>query len=626
MDLSFLQNLKDIDFGGNLYTLAARWVFVILALYILVRCIVSLIKSKNPAEVWAYLKISSSVGESGDSDGISEISVPLTHWENVIGRASSCDISVDDELLSRNHGLLMRDEYGKWTFRDLGSRNGTFLNEGEDKQSYKEYRTGGYSDRNAYLDYLAEMAGGNESGFVKISAEKGGIGNEIDLEYGDIIRAGMTDFTLLPISLEEKNNNRQMRRSDTKLLSAGPTVAALTLFQIMTVIQLWISLGTELLPEIFFAFGGIIAIEWIYFAVIKLSGNSGFEMEIISFFLSTLSLAVVASKSPEALSKQLTAIGAGVFIMFGMCVYLRDLERSKIIRWFMIFASAVLLLLNLTMGTLTYGAKNWLEIGGFSFQPSELVKIAFIWVGAATLDELFNKKNLYIFIGFSLFCFACLGIMGDFGTAMVFFVTFLIISFLRSGEISKLLLLTGVAAAGGTMVLRFKPYVATRFATWGNIWEPDIVNNAGFQQTRTLSASASGGLVGVGAGNGWLSQVFAADTDLVFGMLIEEWGLIIACLAVLSIATLAVFAVRAIISGRSTFFTIAACGAMSMFIFQTMLNIFGCTDILPFTGVTFPFVSNGGTSMLVSWALLAFLKSSDTRASASLAVKGGGRI
>ena len=129
----------------------------------------------------------------------------------------------------------------------------------------------------------------------------------------------------------------------------------------------------------------------------------------------------------------------------------------------------------------------------------------------------------------------------------------------------------------------------------------------------------------VRAAKGCLVHLHAADTDRVFGVLIEEWGLIIAVLAVLSIVTLSVFAVRSIMEGRSTYYTIAACGAMSMFVFQTILNVFGCTDLLPFTGVTFPFVSNGGTSMIVSWALLAFLKSADTRQKASLAVKGGAR-
>jgi cell division protein FtsW (lipid II flippase) len=215
--------------------------------------------------------------------------------------------------------------------------------------------------------------------------------------------------------------------------------------------------------------------------------------------------------------------------------------------------------------------------------------------------------------------------MGDFGTAIIFFVTFLIISFLRSGDFSKLFLISGAAAAAGFMVLRFKPYVAQRFATWGNAWDPELINSAGYQQTRTMSAAARGGFAGVGAGNGWLEQVAAADTDMVFGMLVEEWGLIIAVLAVLSIVTLAFFAVRSIMAGRSTYYTIAACGAMSMFVFQTMLNVFGCLDLMPFTGVTFPFVSNGGTSMIVSWALLAFVKSADTREKASLAVKGGAK-
>ena len=127
--------------------------------------------------------------------------------------------------------------------------------------------------------------------------------------------------------------------------------------------------------------------------------------------------------------------------------------------------------------------------------------------------------------------------------------------------------------------------------------------------------------MGVGAGGGWLNQVFASDTDLVFGVLTEEWGLIISSLAVISIVTLSVFAVQSIMAGRSTFYTIAACSAMTMLLMQTILNVFGSVDLLPLTGVTFPFVSNGGSSMLVSWGLLAFLKAADTRQNSSFAVR-----
>jgi len=125
----------------------------------------------------------------------------------------------------------------------------------------------------------------------------------------------------------------------------------------------------------------------------------------------------------------------------------------------------------------------------------------------------------------------------------------------------------------------------------------------------------------MGAGNGWLHRVPAADTDLVFGMLCEEWGLLIAVLAVASILTLAFFAVRACRVGRSSFYTIAACAAGSLLVFQTCLNVFGSVDMLPLTGVTFPFVSNGGSAMMSAWGLLAFLKATDTRENASFAIQ-----
>ena len=475
----------------------------------------------------------------------------------------------------------MRDGGGNWTYRDVGSKNGSFLNDHEITSPMEP----------------------------------------VPLKYGDEIRMGATTCTLLPISLEEKNNNIHMRRSDTQHMSAGPTFAALTLFQILAAFQLGFAVSSEALPKVIMAFGGMTAIMWMYLGAMRLLKQTAFEMDTIAFFLSTLSLAVVASSNPDALKKQLIAVGLGVCTMVVLCMVLRYLELTKKLRWILLIGAVGLLLFNLTFGTFVFGAKNWIQIGALSFQPSELVKVAFIWIGAATLDELFQKKNLWTFMMFSGFCFCCLAIMGDFGTAIIFFVTFVVIAFLRSGDFSKLILFLGTAFAGGMLIIRFKPYVASRFASWGHVWEPEFVDAAGYQQSRAMSAAASGGLVGVGAGEGWLESVPAADTDMVFCMLTEEWGLVIAVLAVLCIVTLAVFSVRSIIEGRSTFYTIAACGAMSMFVFQTMLNVFGSVDLFPFTGVTFPFVSNGGSSMISAWALLAFVKAADTRQNSSFAIR-----
>lgn len=596
MKFDFLNS--DIEFTA-IFTELVRWVFVALAVFILVRAIMSLLRAKNPAEVWAYMNLKTyQTDETGVAVGYEESSVPITHWENVIGRSKSCDISVVDPTLSRNHGILMRDSKGSWTYRDLGSRNGTYLND-------------------------EKIDSGRQTRKAKGTGQ---MGDSAPVDYGDVLRAGMTEMVLMPISLEEKNNNIAMRRSDTKVMSSGSSLAALTLFQLLTAFQLGIAKGSDYMIPIYGAMGGLMLLMWLYFGIMKRLGNTAFEMETIAFFLSTLSIAVVGSSAPESMFKQLISVFLGVAAMVIMCVILRKLERAKSMRWILLAGAVVLLLANLTIGTFSYGAKNWLSIGGFSFQPSEMVKVVFIWIGAATLEELFEKKNLTVFMLFSVYCFGCLGLMGDFGTAIIFFVTFLIISFLRSGDFSKLVLMIGAAAVGGFMILRFKPYIATRFASWGHVWDAAIVDAAGFQQSRTMCAAASGGLVGVGAGEGWLESVPAADTDMVFGMLIEEWGLIIALLAVLSVITLSLFAYKSILAGRSTYYTIGACGAMSMFIFQTMLNVFGCVDLLPFTGVTFPFVSNGGTSMTVSWALLAFLKAADTRERASIAVKAGAKV
>lgn len=548
----------------ELYTTVARWIFVVLALFVFIKSIRALWAARGASEIWAYLIL---------PDGSH---TPLTHWENVIGRSKNADVVVDVMTVSRSHGLLVRDEHGSWRYDDLGSSGGSQINGGT------VYRS-------------------------------------TPIEAGDTISLAGAECQFIPASLAERLDNLDERRKISFGSSPLASLLALSLFQVLLCIQLIVAKGTDLPFSVILGILGLLAIMWGYWSVLRIIGLRHFEIETIAFFLCSLNLAVTASSSPDEVIKQLISIFLGVCLFFGLCLYLRELNRTLWVRRLLVIISVLLLLLNLVFGTLSYGSTNWVSLGGLTFQPSEFVKIAFIFIGSATLEELYQKKNLGLFMVFSLFCLGCLAVMGDFGTAAIFFVTYLVISFLRSGEFSKLFLTVGGALGAGLMILRFKPYIATRFDTWGNAWQ--FADAGGFQQTRTMTAGASGGLLGVGAGEGWLHNVFAADTDLVFGMLSEEWGLIIAVLAVLCIFALGVFAYRSILAGRSSFYTIAACSATSLFVFQTMLNVFGSVDLFPLTGVTFPFVSNGGSSMVAAWGLLAFLKAADTRQDASLAVK-----
>ena len=564
MDL-LLQWLTDNPQFCGWFTTLVRFLFPILALMILIRTIHSLLTVPCLPEVWAYLTLPNGAQE------------PLTHWENILGRGGNSDVILNYPVVSRQHAALIRREDDTWTAYDLGSKGGVTVN-------------------------------------------GRAVADSAPVQYGDVIGLGGVETVLLPLSPEEKAQRRQRRRA-YRPVSPWLGLILLTVFQVLTAVQLTISEGagaTAVIPLTFLLLTGVM---WLYFLVLRACRQVGFEMETIAFFLSTLSLAVTASSNTGALLKQFLCVAMGLAGFLVLGVFLRDLDRAKKIRWLMAGAAMALAAVTLLPGVPTqYGAANWLTIAGVSVQPSELAKICYIFAGAATLERLFHKRNLGLFILLTGVCLGCLALMSDFGTAAIFFVTFLVIAYLRSGDWATLALICGGGVFAVLTVLSLKPYILRRFATWGHAWQ-NASTGSGYQQTRTMASAASGGLVGVGPGEGWLHNVAAGDTDLVFGMLCEEWGLIIALLAVGSVITLAVFAVRACRAGRSSFYVIAACAATSMMVFQTCLNVFGAVDILPLTGVTFPFVSNGGTAMIASWGLLAYLKATDTRQNASFAIR-----
>ena len=550
---------------GIWYTALVRILFPVIAVLILYRAVRSLLRIPHTPEVWGQLSLPNGT------------QILLTHWENIIGRGRSADVYLNYPSISRQHAALCRGEDDQWTVYDLGSKGGTLVN-GE------------------------------------------AVEDSAPVTLGDTITLGGVPLVFLPQTIAEREAVEEKRRAE-KPAAILPSFLWLTLFQVLTCLQLVITAGENasvIIPGVFL---GLTAVMWMYYAVLRTNHCVGFEMETIAFFLSTLSLGITASSAPGSLIKQFAAIvlGVGFFLILG--VFMRDLSRVQKIRWMMAASAIGLLGITLVLGTAKYGAVNWISIGGMSFQPSEIAKICYIFAGAATLERLFHRRNLTLFIVLTGVCIGLLGLMSDFGTAAIFFVTFLVIAYLRSGDFATLSLICGAAVFGVGIIIKFKPYILSRFASWGHAWE--AASTTGYQQTRTMSAAASGGLLGMGPGNGWLHRIPAADTDLVFGMLCEEWGVFIAVLAVGSIVTLAFFAVRACRVGRSSFYIIAACAAGSLMVFQTCLNVFGAVDLLPLTGVTFPFVSNGGSAMISAWGLLAFLKATDTRENASFAIRRG---
>jgi len=563
---ALLEGLGDFsgatEFAAGFNTIM-RYVFPILAFLIVFRCAKSLLSFRREPEIWAWLCL---------PDGTR---LPVTHWENMIGRSKQSDLVIDVPTISRAHAVLTRYDDGSWSISDVGSRGGLYVNGQQTPMSV--------------------------------------------VTMNDTIALGGIEMVLEPITHRQEVIQASNRTKAGHIITPGATLFLLTLFQALALLQLVLQIDPEAVRMVAISFFGTIALEWFLFLLTIIARRSGFEMETMAFFMCSIGLSVVTSSAPGSVLKQFAAMVLGVVLFVILLWSLRDLERAKKIRYVAAAFGVLLLAVNLALGRTAYGAKNWIYIGGISFQPSELVKVCFIFVGASTLERIVTKRNLFLFILYSGFICGCLALMSDFGTALIFFVAFLVIAYLRSGSFAGIALICAGTGFAGVLAIKFKPYILDRFSTWGHIWADPL--DKGFQQTRALMCLASGGLVGLGAGTGWLKYVAASDTDLVFAFVSEEWGLLIAMMLVAILVVLGIFVVKAGAMGRSSFYTIGACAAMSILIMQTILNVFGTVDFLPLTGVTFPFVSNGGSSMLSAWGLLAFIKAADTRQNASFAVK-----
>ena len=434
-----------------------------------------------------------------------------------------------------------------------------------------------------------------------------------------MITVGGVDLEFEAISnrLERKLSQRR-----TKGSSFGASIfnlLLLTVLQVLVCVAFLLNHGQQAPQTVLLAFLGIMAMEWLLLLFYVCINRTSYELETVAFFLCTMGMCAVATVVPAEAIKQLLAIGMGLaaFLLVGWS--LRNLERAKRIRYLAGVAGILFLLVTLVFGKTYYGARNWLVIGSFSLQPSELSKVCFAFVGASTMDRLIKKRNLFLFIVYSAVLCGCLAIMNDFGTALIFFCAFLIIAFLRSGNIGTIALAISALVFAGVVALRMAPHTLRRFATWRHIWEDPFVT--GYQQTRSLMCMVSGGLLGLGAGRGWMKNIFAADSDAVFATLCEEWGLLMGIFLIVAVVGLAFFVLRSAATGRSSFYTISSCTAAGIILVQVILNVLGTVDVLPLTGVTFPFVSNGGSSMICAWGLLAFIKAADTRQNASFAVR-----
>lgn len=554
--------MLDMTVIYDLAIVALRILMPVYAIIIVYQCYAAMRRRRRPEKPLVTLY-----------NTVTGLKLPVIFWENSIGRSRASDIVVDDPAVSRNHCVLLRRASG-WYICDTGSKGGTYVN-GEEAVG----RT------RVLIDDVISV-GNSQFQFLR------GEDYDENLRYSWFFK---------------KANNKPAMKSWKLML-------LITLFHFFMCVEavFWQDGTNKYSPLVLF--GCLAVAEWTFFFVSsKVLKRVSFELESLALFLTGVGVMLLVRQVERSAYVQLIAAVVGMALFCVIIKFIEDPDRtsSTKLRYGLMIAAVGLLGVSIVFGKITYGAANWISIGGISLQPSEIVKIIYIFIGANTLDRLQTKKNLFEFIIFSAVCVGLLALMGDFGTALIFFMTFLLISFMRSGDFKTVILAIVAAVFGVSIVLRFKSYVLDRFKAWGHAWE--YANDLGYQQTHVLTYIASGGLFGVGIGNGFLKGVGASESDLVFGLLSEEMGVIVAITLAVAVACLVIYARAITTRSRSTFYSISACCAAGLLVIQLSLNVFGATDILPLTGVTFPFISCGGSSVLSCWGLIAFIKAADER-------------
>lgn len=397
---------------------------------------------------------------------------------------------------------------------------------------------------------------------------------------------------------KSRRRTRAARRDPGRLLSS---VVMLFFFSAFLLLAL-----KDMKWEGFALAAGVPAMIWLGTHVLPRLFPSDKLLLSLTNFLCALGVLVLYATSPATAYRQALYYGVGLVAMV-LCVWMVRLVRSwHVPVLLMMPLSLGVLVLPLVLGRETNGATNWIYFAGLSVQPSELVKISLLLI----LSFYMSRHRMLPWLGFSVACLGVLMLQKDLGTALLYYGVTLMLYFASTGNLA----LTGLGLAGGAgaavMGYRMFAHVKKRVAVWRNPWAD--YKNSGYQIVQGLMALASGGLIGVGLGLGTPTSIPVYETDFIFAVICEQFGLIFGVCVLLVYVALIWRGATIAMAARRSFHGLLAMGATLMLGLQTFVIIGGVIKLIPLTGVTMPFVSAGGSSLLSSMCLIGLLQGVDS--------------
>ncbi len=319
-----------------------------------------------------------------------------------------------------------------------------------------------------------------------------------------------------------------------------------------------------------------------------------------------------------------TILGIGLFIL--TLAVVRDFRVLARFKYILGFVGVGLLLLPLApgIGATINGARLWVTIPGpFQFQPGELAKVCLVIFFAAYLAErkellaiasrrfaglhfpdIKHFGPLLVMWGLSL---SVMFFEKDLGSSLLFFSIFIVMLYMATARIAYVVVGGGLFTIGAIVGYSIFAHVQDRVTVWFNVFDPKLINDEGFQLAQSLFALATGGLFGTGLGQGQPQRIPEAHTDFIFSVIGEELGLVGTTAVLLCFILLIARGLRAALQSRDDFGQLLAAGLIAIFALQAFIILGGVTRLLPLTGITLPFMSYGGSSLLSNFILMALL-------------------
>lgn len=322
--------------------------------------------------------------------------------------------------------------------------------------------------------------------------------------------------------------------------------------------------------------------------------------------LLSIGFVMLTRLSYEKAIKQFIIVTVSLIIAMMIPYFMDKFKFLKNLKWLYAAVGIVALSAVLIMGTVTQGAKLSFSVAGITFQPSEFVKIIFVFFVASALYEASGFKEVAITAVIAGIHVMVLVLSKDLGSALIFFVVYVFMVVIATKN--WLYLFLGVAGGSAAAVLAYKLFyhVQVRVLAWQDPWS--VIDKEGYQITQSLFAIGSGGWFGLGLFKGTPESIPYVEADFVFSAVAEEMGLIFAMCLILVCVSCFIMCMNIAVRLQDKFYQLVAFGLGITYIFQVFLTIGGGTKFIPLTGVTLPFISYGGSSVLTTLVLFSIVE------------------